>query len=746
MGVLWTAALNGAIVLGAYLFARHGLRQPPGPVRLLAAAVLGWSWVTLGTELAGSLGLLDRVTLLAWAVAGFAAGGTAWLLDRDSKSITREGLTPSCWEAVGAVALVLWASVLLAATSLLLPVKVVSDGPIYHLYFAARWWKAGSLLPLATPFGENAATYFPANGDLWFAWLMIGWGGDTLAKVGQAPFLPLAGIATYAIAQRLGARRCAATLATCWFVSVTPLLLYSFEPNVDTIFASGYLLAAYFFLRHALGDDRLPALFLGALAAGLAFGTKATGIVFIPPLLALACVSAVRRGRSILGRAAGVLVIALVPCLTGGFWFARNAALTGNPLYPLHLSAFGRTWLSGWYGPDVMRLSSYYLPRGNWKALVDILFAVLDPRLVPVWLAALLGAWAWRVENARTPARWIWGCSALAIGNVALYWLIIPYRTQQRFMLHAVGLAAVPLAVLFERSRWVRVAGFGLLALHMLTPQPWPFSRDEPPWDFSPRVPNGVPPLLPLPLDRVHAQASLANPHLAASLAGVLWIGLVALVSAWAWRTLIERPTTRAWVRAALAAIILVASAWVHRYPWGTDARARFFPLFPEYVRGWRELDLRAGPDGARVAYAGNDLPYYLMGVGLRNEVRYINVDSHRDWLLHNYHRAAGPDEPVLWAHPRPGWDRIHADYESWLANLRAERIQLLVVNRVNPDEGPHNIADASGFPIERVWADAHPESFELLYGALEHDPQFRLYRLIPSPAARAGRQSRAIP
>ena len=45
--------------------------------------------------------------------------------------------------------------------SLLLAVKVVSDGPIYHLYFAARWWKAGRLILVAAPFGENAATYFP---------------------------------------------------------------------------------------------------------------------------------------------------------------------------------------------------------------------------------------------------------------------------------------------------------------------------------------------------------------------------------------------------------------------------------------------------------------------------------------------------------------------------------------------------------------------------------------------------------
>ena len=141
---------------------------------------------------------------------------------------------------------------------------------------------------MPVPFGENAATYFPANGDLWFTWLMATWGGDRLAKVGQAPFLLLAGLAAYGCARWLGAGRSASLVATCWFVSSTPLLLFSFEPNVDTIFVAGYLMAAYFFLRASSGGGDTAAYCLGALAAGGAIGTKAVGVVFVPPLLCLA--------------------------------------------------------------------------------------------------------------------------------------------------------------------------------------------------------------------------------------------------------------------------------------------------------------------------------------------------------------------------------------------------------------------------------------------------------------------------
>ena len=65
-------------------------------------------------------------------------------------------------------------------------------------------WQAGRLFLVAAPFGENAATYFPANGDLLFTWLLASWGGDRLARVGQAPFLVLAAVAAYRLRPSAG--------------------------------------------------------------------------------------------------------------------------------------------------------------------------------------------------------------------------------------------------------------------------------------------------------------------------------------------------------------------------------------------------------------------------------------------------------------------------------------------------------------------------------------------------------------
>ncbi|MDR3638100.1 MAG: glycosyltransferase family 39 protein [Isosphaeraceae bacterium] len=733
VGCLWTIALNGTVGLAGYGVARYGLRQPPGLPRLLAAFVLAWVWATLGLEVLGTLGLLARLPLLLWSGAGLGAAALFWRRDRSPEPLLTAA-APAAWEteSVVALGLALWAAGLFGADSLLYPVKVVSDGPIYHLYFAARWWKAERLFLIAAPFGETAATYFPAVGDLWFTWLMAGWGGDRLAKIGQVPFLIVSSLAAYALARRLGAGRSAALLAVIWFATSTPLILFAFEPNVDTIFAAGYLLAAYFLMRDALGDDDGPSLALGALAAGCALGAKAIGVVFVPVLLALAALGLIARRRGRRRTVLGLLALALLPMVTAGYWYGRNLALTGNPLYPLRVEVAGRVWLTGWYASGAMRQSVYYLPVSLWGACADHLLAVVDPRFAPLWVASLAGAWAWGRRQAAADRPMIWACAALAVVNIGLFWFLIAYRTQQRFMYPALGLSVAPLAATLDRGRWLRVTAAVLLALHLLTPQAWPFvtEGDSVPWDLCDLIPNGVGAPVPLPSNGSKLLRAWAQPKTRTALGAMLLVGVGAIGVAWAWSQATRPRDTRArqvraWLAtAAWAAVVL----GLNSAPQVESART-FFPAFPDYRQGWLQFDARSGPTGARVAYAGTDLPYYLLGAGLRNEVRYVNVDAHRDWLMHDYHRAAGYP---AWPGPRPGWDRLHPDYDAWLANLRAERIQLLVVTRANPNEGRHNIADREGFPIERVWADAHPETFEPLYGEVERDPRFRLYRVRP--------------
>src|ERR1700694_822397 len=94
---------------------------------------------------------------------------------------------------------------------------------------------------------------------------------------------------------------------------------------------------------------------LGGLAAGGALGTKPTGVVFAPVLLGLAALAVLLHEGSTRRKVRDLAVVLLAPLVMAGYWYARNALLTGNPLYPLQVSALGRVWLAGWYGPEVMR-------------------------------------------------------------------------------------------------------------------------------------------------------------------------------------------------------------------------------------------------------------------------------------------------------------------------------------------------------------------------------------------------------
>jgi hypothetical protein len=355
-------------------------------------------------------------------------------------------------------------------------------------------------------------------------------------------------------------------------------------------------------------------------------------------------------------------------------------------------------------------------------------------------------------KNPKTggPVRLVAIFSIMAVVNIVLYWVCIPYRTQQRFMLHALGLAVVPLALTLETGRWLRHAGAFLLWLHLLTPQNWPFpiGQDGAPWDLTPVIPNVLGSPVPLfsRIDKVIAERGSTGSTLSLGLLCAIFLIAVLMTAAWTRISARCPRQRRLWTSAVVAAALFLALGYLDVRRDGIDPRMQFYPPFREFWVGWLNLELRSGRLGSRVAYAGTNIPYYLLASGLRNGVRYVNIDRHRDWLLHDYHRAALADGIGNWPNTRPGWDRLHPDLGAWLENLDAEGIQLLVVTYVNPMEGSHNVADRDKFPIERQWADSHPERFEPLYGVRESDPWFRLYRLRPTKTDPSSRTVGAVP
>jgi hypothetical protein len=678
--------------------------------RLLATAVIGMVSIVLSLELLSLGGQINRASVATVCLVTAALGLFVWLRRAREQPVAdragsgSRGPANAPWSILPPVAIGLAALVALVhgLTGLILPVEPVSDAPIYHLPFAIRWWTSGSLGLVPAPFGEAAATYYPANGELWLTWLLAT-GSDALAKVGQWPFMMLGGVAVCALARCAQAPWPTAVLPAAIWIALPIVAQQSSVANVDVIWTAFYLIAVYF-LWHWLNEDspdEVRSLFLFALASGIVIGAKALGAVFVA-LLLLPVMARLHRRRRWLRQ---VVVLTAGLLLPAGYWYLRNVILTGNPLYPLQLSLFGVTLTEGWYGASAMDATAYHLPVTAWRTFAARLQLTAGSVGLALVGTGLVTGWILSLRSSRAPASWAPAmCSTLALLHGVVYWFVVPYNTQERFLLPAFALALVPLARL-AAARPVVQAGLCLaLVWHLL------------------------------------AVSGGGQWHLGGA---AMWL-IVALPVAIAatWMTLQRFPRAQL----VLAGLVVLVCAYAAVRPVSTAVAdhpiARFYPhadfgarLFP----GWEILERAARPTGSTVAYAGTNLPYYLLGVGLRNQVHYININGDPDWLPHDYHhQRLGAGTFRLADDPFPQWHRAQPDFNAWVANLRSRRIEFLFVARENRHGRLERFPGVlPPFPIEREWADAHPALFVDL-GPFQYPPDtipwVRVYRFGDHP------------
>ena len=163
-----------------------------------------------------------------------------------------------------------------------------------------------------------------------------------------------------------------------------------------------------------------------AAALGLAVGTKYAGVVLALPFVAAVVVLA-HCGRRACACARDALVALAVLVATGGFWYLRNIALTGNPLYPVAVPGLP---LPARYGGAEMRAWDYHLPVADVGALWELLLGAG---------IAFASAAAIALARARRGLE-----LPLVAALVAVFWLVVPYQ-ESRFLFAAFGVAAVAL-------------------------------------------------------------------------------------------------------------------------------------------------------------------------------------------------------------------------------------------------------------------------------------------------------------
>jgi hypothetical protein len=225
------------------------------------------------------------------------------------------------------------------------------DGLHYHLPMAVRWLQTRG----ADIFPPDITQNFPGNGMV-FNFLLLGAGLERLVSVSMAPQALVTFAVIHALARRFGVGDRGRLIASCVALSLPIVMFQSFSTYVD-LFATNLWLCALLALLLATNAKcervrwRLTA--IAGLACGGAMGTKLNVIPFAAMLLALAFalpslkprIAGVGRWKSV-----GAFLCALA--LTCSFWYVRNMARTGNPVYPMALSVGGLTLFDGAHAED----------------------------------------------------------------------------------------------------------------------------------------------------------------------------------------------------------------------------------------------------------------------------------------------------------------------------------------------------------------------------------------------------------
>ena len=519
------------LVAAAMGFAAVSLRRRwlPGwsgaPARL-AEVVLGISLLVVTLELIGVVGLYESGWVLAGAlVAGVGVGLAA--------GRTGEGLAlPSPPIAPIAMAVALGGALLVAAhwampTQTGLDIGMYLPNTTWHnAPFAARFVQDGQVGALHfTEVLRLTVWFYPQNSELLHSAGVLFLDSDFLSPLLNIGWMSLCLLAAWSFGRPYGAAA-TAVLALALVLDAEMLLLYQPGDAKNDTAGVFFMLASAAILVNAEAQARaatrtarpiaggagapppreapprrgfvdtgarlrpiLPsaALFVAALAAGLALGTKLNllapyglltlGVIFVA--------GAGRRIRTALIWVGGSLV-------TGGFWFARNLVESGNPL-----PWFDKGPLPG---PDQLDIDirephtvSDYLFPPDLDVIRDSFFSGLNDSfgvLWPVVLAAVVGGMVLAMYRGRTPMIRMLGVVAFLS---AIAYLFTPltaagpqdhptaFTTNLRYASPALGLGAMLLAVDpgFARDRARHWPLWGLAPLLLVSAIPlWDLGDD----------------------------------------------------------------------------------------------------------------------------------------------------------------------------------------------------------------------------------------------------------------------------
>lgn len=438
-------------------------RSPAGQLifRLLAAAVVAHcvaQVAVIGVSMSGlrvtqALALLILLAALpsGWAFAASIVGNVG--LNGEASGMTSRAGRLLAGLVLMAAPLVL-ACLMVAAY--VVP-EMCGDGFTYHIP-TIHFWAAEGRICWIDPRLTNASCMngYPKAAEALTYLMVTAFGSGHLLHSATLLFMPLGVLGISLIALHLGASARFAATSGMLYVLVPVNITQSLSTYVDAAFCSSSiaLVALLVHNQRRLTDERTASpgglLLLGG-AMGLAVATKGTGLAHAAVALALFVFVLARYGgarqksspRAIQGVLRPVLLVMVTAFLVGGYWYARNYAIAGSPLYPAGLSVGGHDIFKGPPVADAIHADSN-TPEfmRSWPMARKIAYTWLQgisewPQSI-FWLDSRTGGIGWL---------WVLGCVPAIIYAAARAWKTGPHSSlRQHFVLVAVFVAVVFLA------------------------------------------------------------------------------------------------------------------------------------------------------------------------------------------------------------------------------------------------------------------------------------------------------------
>jgi hypothetical protein len=310
------ALLLGFLLVGAASCCTAALLRPAGRVAfLLGCWVLAFAEIVAVSHGLSFVDAYERRWFLVVAVLLAAAASVAVVLVRPPWPSFRLGATAR--EIVGdrvvaALAVVVALELVYVAALAIVTPPNDTDTLTYHLMRGALWIQQHSVSPVGDARDPRIDEFQP-DADIVQALTMLLSGSARYAQLVAFSALLAATAAIYGVAMRVGFGRRSAAFGALLFPTLPVVALQAPTAMTDIVVAAFVVIAALFVL------GRRPAeLGLACVAVALLIGTKVSGILALPLLLAIAVLTL--RGRRLWVALAG----GLLACLVGGAWFAVN--------------------------------------------------------------------------------------------------------------------------------------------------------------------------------------------------------------------------------------------------------------------------------------------------------------------------------------------------------------------------------------------------------------------------------------